>query len=197
MDIHLYALKSGRLGQQCPLFSDFNIESLVATLPGVWHYWICARTGRPSVSRAYLGETASLICSVCLTVAAQTIWGSTNNLRHHKQSEVNNLRQHKQSEAAQTIWGSTNNLRKTIWGSTNNHLSTTVIETLACCWDVTQATDRHAPNNYNNNDFISIALNNENVLKKILKRKKENIWRKDETYVLTTIFKTLKHNITY
>ena len=45
----------------------------MATLPGAWHYRISAGTGRPGVSILWVGEMESLICNLCLSVAARKI----------------------------------------------------------------------------------------------------------------------------
>ena len=49
--------------------SDLKMCTPVATLPGAWHYGVSAGTGRPCVSILWLGETESLICNFCLSVA--------------------------------------------------------------------------------------------------------------------------------
>ena len=45
----------------------------VATLPGAWRYRVSTGIGWPCVSILRLGEVGSLICSVCLGVAARTL----------------------------------------------------------------------------------------------------------------------------
>ena len=53
---------------------DLNICCTpVATLPGAWGSRVRAGTGWPSVSVLALGETANLICSFYLSVAACTV----------------------------------------------------------------------------------------------------------------------------
>ena len=53
--------------------SDLKIGTQVATLSGTWHYRVSAGTGQPGVSILWLGEVESLICNVCLSVAASKI----------------------------------------------------------------------------------------------------------------------------
>ena len=53
--------------------SSSKICTPVATLPGAWHYRVCARTGRPGVSILWLGEVESLICNFYISVAAHKI----------------------------------------------------------------------------------------------------------------------------
>ena len=53
--------------------SDLKIGTPVTTLPAAWRSRVSAGTGRPGVSIPRLGETASLICSFCLSETAPTI----------------------------------------------------------------------------------------------------------------------------
>ena len=53
--------------------SDLTIGTSVATLPGAWHYRVSAGTGWLGVSILWLGEIASLIHNLYLSVAAHTI----------------------------------------------------------------------------------------------------------------------------
>ena len=53
--------------------SDLKIGSPVANLPGTWCYRVSTGTGRPGVSILGLGEMESLVCSFCLSVAANKI----------------------------------------------------------------------------------------------------------------------------
>ena len=52
---------------------DFKVSTAVATPPGAWRYSVSAGTGWPGVSIFWLGDTASLTCKLCLSVAARTI----------------------------------------------------------------------------------------------------------------------------
>ena len=54
----------------------------VATLPGAWCYRVSAGTGWPSVSILWLGETESLVCNFCLSVAARQIVWAVLSLRY-------------------------------------------------------------------------------------------------------------------
>ena len=62
--------------------SDSKIGTPVATLPGAWRYRVSAGTGRPGVSRLWLGEVESLICNFCLSVAARKIVWADPSLRY-------------------------------------------------------------------------------------------------------------------
>ena len=53
--------------------SDFKTGTLVATLPGAWHYRLSAGTGRPGVSILWLGEVESLSYNFHLSVTARKI----------------------------------------------------------------------------------------------------------------------------
>ena len=50
--------------------SDLKMDTPVATLPDTWQYRVSARTDRPGGSITRLNGMASLICNVCLSVAA-------------------------------------------------------------------------------------------------------------------------------
>ena len=52
---------------------DIKIGTPADSLPGVWHYRVSAGTGWSGVSILRMGETESLICNFCLSVAARTI----------------------------------------------------------------------------------------------------------------------------
>ena len=54
-------------------YSDLNIGTPVATLPGPWRYRVSAGTGWSGVSILRLGEMESLISNFCLSVAARKI----------------------------------------------------------------------------------------------------------------------------
>ena len=45
----------------------------MATLPGAWHYWVGAGTGRPGVSILWLGEAESWICNFYLMQLSEQI----------------------------------------------------------------------------------------------------------------------------
>ena len=53
--------------------SDFKVGTPVATQLGAWHDRVSAGTGWPGVSVLWLGKMESLICNVCLSVAAHKI----------------------------------------------------------------------------------------------------------------------------
>ena len=55
--------------------SDLKIGTLVATLPGTWHYRVSTGTGQQGVGILLLclGEVESLICNFYLSVAARKI----------------------------------------------------------------------------------------------------------------------------
>ena len=58
--------------------SDFRIATPVATLLAATRYRVNAVTGWPGVRKLWLGETESLICSLCLIVGARTfVWADT------------------------------------------------------------------------------------------------------------------------
>ena len=59
-----------RLTQSSPT-SDVNVNTLVAALPGAWHYRFSTGAGWPSVSIPLVGERASLICNSGLRVGAR------------------------------------------------------------------------------------------------------------------------------
>ena len=52
--------------------SDFDFVPAVATLPGTRRCRVSTGTGWPGVSILWLGETESLMCNFCLSVAAGT-----------------------------------------------------------------------------------------------------------------------------
>ena len=54
----------------------------MATLPGAWHDRVSPGTGRPSVSKLWLGEVESLICNFYLSVAARKIVCANLSLRY-------------------------------------------------------------------------------------------------------------------
>ena len=62
--------------------SDLKIGTPVAILPGAWHYRVNAGTGRPGVSKLWLGEVESLICNFYLSVAAPKIVCTDPSLRY-------------------------------------------------------------------------------------------------------------------
>ena len=62
--------------------SDLKIATLAAALSGTWCYGVVAATGRPGVRILSLGEIASLICSVHLSVAARTVVEVDSSLRY-------------------------------------------------------------------------------------------------------------------
>ena len=52
---------------------DLKIGCPVATLPGAWRVRVSAGTGWPGVSKLRLGAVESLICNLCLNVAARKL----------------------------------------------------------------------------------------------------------------------------
>ena len=62
--------------------SDFKIGTPVATLPGAWHHRVSAGTGWPGACILRLGEVGSLICNLCLSVAARTVVCIDPSLRY-------------------------------------------------------------------------------------------------------------------
>ena len=59
-----------------------KIVALVVTLRGTWQYRVIARIGWPGVSKLWVGEMASLICSFCLIVEACTNVKANLSLRY-------------------------------------------------------------------------------------------------------------------
>ena len=53
--------------------NDLSIDTPVATLPGAWRYRVSAGAGWLGVSILWLGEVKSLVCNLCLSVAAHKI----------------------------------------------------------------------------------------------------------------------------
>ena len=62
--------------------SGLKIGTPVATLPGAWCYRVSAGTGQPSVSKLWLGEVESLICSFYPSVAAYKLVWADLSLRY-------------------------------------------------------------------------------------------------------------------
>ena len=62
--------------------SDLKIGTPVATLPGAWHYRVCAGTGRSGVSILRLGEVESFICNFCLSVAVRKLVCADPSMRY-------------------------------------------------------------------------------------------------------------------
>ena len=50
--------------------SHLKTCALVASLPSTWNCGVSARTGWPSISTLWVGETASVICSLCFSDTA-------------------------------------------------------------------------------------------------------------------------------
>ena len=64
--------------------TDPKIAHLVATLPDAWCFWFSTGTGLPGVSILWLGEMESLICSLCLSVAACRFVWADPSLRYRR-----------------------------------------------------------------------------------------------------------------
>ena len=89
--------------------SDFKIGTPVATLPGAWRYRVSAGTGWPGVSILWLAETERWICKFHLSVAARKI-----------------------------VWaGFATSI--SVWQRAKLSEQIRPRDTLACCWDVKQA----------------------------------------------------------
>ena len=62
--------------------SDLKIGTPVTTLACAWRYRVSAGTGWPGVSIQWLGESESLNCNFCLSVAARTIVWADQSVRY-------------------------------------------------------------------------------------------------------------------
>ena len=62
--------------------SDIKIGTPLVTLLGAWRFRVSAETGRPDVSKPWLGEVESLICSFYLSVTACKTVRADPSLRH-------------------------------------------------------------------------------------------------------------------
>ena len=83
--------------------SDLNNGTLVATLPGAWHYRVRARTGWPGASMLLPGEIASLISDFYLSMAARTIVSADPSLRYSSLKTKKNKKNKKNLSGVRVI----------------------------------------------------------------------------------------------